>query len=49
VLKDRQRFFRRGSSGEGRDVLSSAEMNRYEARVSALAPDDLVAWLHMRR
>lgn len=46
VLKDRRRFFRRGTSGAGREVLSAAELDRYRARTEALAPPDLLAWLH---
>lgn len=37
VLKDPAAFFRRGSSGAGREVLSAEE---------TLAPQDLVSWLH---
>jgi hypothetical protein len=39
-------FFRRGTSGQWRDLLSDADLARYAARVRALASDDLVAWLH---
>jgi aryl sulfotransferase len=46
VLKDRAAFFRHGVSGEGRAMLSGEEMARYRARVAALAPPDLLAWLH---
>jgi hypothetical protein len=46
VLKDRSRFFRRGVSGTGREVLSAAELARYHARTARLAPADLLAWLH---
>jgi len=46
VLRDRQAFFRRGGSGAGRELLSAAELARYHARAAALAPDDLLAWLH---
>jgi aryl sulfotransferase len=46
VLKDRSRFFRRGSSGAGREVLSDAELARYRKRAAALAPPDLLRWLH---
>jgi len=45
VLADRARFFRRGSSGAGREVLTDDEYAHYRARVEQLAPDDLVAWL----
>jgi hypothetical protein len=46
ILKDRARFFRRGSSGAGREVLSPAEMDQYGARIGSLAAPDVVAWLH---
>ena len=46
ILHDRHRFFRRGTSGEGRTLLSADALARYHARVAALAPPDLPAWLH---
>jgi hypothetical protein len=46
VLKDRSAFFRRGTSGAGRELLGDAELGVYTARTSALAPADLLAWLH---
>jgi aryl sulfotransferase len=46
TLKDRARFFRRGSSGAGRELLSSDDLARYNARAAELAPADLLAWLH---
>jgi aryl sulfotransferase len=46
VLKDRAAFFRRGTSGAGLEVLTGDEVARYHSRVAALAPPDLVAWLH---
>lgn len=46
VLKDRDAFFRRGTSGAGRDVLSGAELAEYDRRSHELAPADLLAWLH---
>lgn len=46
VLKDPAAFFRRGSSGAGREVLSNEEFAEYEDRASALAPPDLITWLH---
>lgn len=46
VFKDPVAFFRRGSSGAGREVLSAADLARYDARVTALAPPDLLEWLH---
>lgn len=46
VLRDRAAFFRRGSSGERNEVLSTEDLSRYEARARNLATDDLLAWLH---
>ncbi|KAB1927348.1 sulfotransferase domain-containing protein [Micromonospora noduli] len=46
VLRDRQAFFRRGGSGQGRDLLDEAGLARYQQRVAALAPPDLLSWLH---
>jgi aryl sulfotransferase len=46
VLKSRAAFFRRGRSGAGREVLTPEEVARYHERVAALAPADLLAWLH---
>lgn len=46
VLKDRDAFFRRGTSGAGRDLLTGKDLARYRSRVAALAPPDLLAWLH---
>jgi aryl sulfotransferase len=46
VLKDPAAFFRRGTSGAGREALTAAELAEYERRAAELAPPDLVAWLH---
>lgn len=46
TLKDNAAFFRRGVSGEGRGLLTPAELARYLALVAGLAPADLLAWLH---
>jgi hypothetical protein len=46
VLKDSARFFRRGSPGEGREVLSTGEVEHYLERAATMAPPDLLAWLH---
>ncbi|MFG1953038.1 sulfotransferase domain-containing protein [Micromonospora sp. NPDC048830] len=46
VLKDRSAFFRRGGSGQGRELLDPAALARYRRRTAALAPPDLLAWLH---
>jgi hypothetical protein len=46
VLIDRARFFRRGTSGSGREELFAGELDRYRERASQLAPADLLQWLH---
>ncbi|HEX6420489.1 MAG TPA: sulfotransferase domain-containing protein [Acidimicrobiales bacterium] len=46
VLRDRDRFFRRGTSGAGRALLDTTQYARYVERAAALAPPDLLAWLH---
>jgi aryl sulfotransferase len=46
VLKDQRAFFRRGTSGSGRELLSADEYAGYLARVAELAPPDLLDWLH---
>ena len=46
VLRARGAFFRRGTSGAGRELLTDEEMARYHARTAQLAPSDLLAWLH---
>lgn len=48
VLKNPAAFFRRGTSGAGRELLTGAEFTRYLARVRQLAARDLLAWLHRR-
>ena len=49
VLKDHLSFFRQGRSGSGRDPLTAEEIGRYHRRAAALAPPDLLAWLHRGR
>lgn len=46
VLKDPHAFFRRGRSGAGVETLSPDEVAAYRRRVAALAPADMLAWLH---
>jgi aryl sulfotransferase len=46
VLKDRRAFFRRGTTGNGRELLSDQEYADYLCRAATLAPPDLLAWLH---
>ncbi len=46
VLKDRSTFFRLGTSGSGRALLTDAELEHYRSRTTELAPSDLLTWLH---
>lgn len=46
LFKDNAAFFRRGTSGAGREILDAQELAAYHARVAQLAPPDLIAWLH---
>jgi hypothetical protein len=46
ILKDRSAFFRRGSSGAGRELLTADDLARYDERAQELAPPDLLTWLH---
>lgn len=39
-------FFREGTSGGTAAVLTPAQLRRYHQRAEALAPPDLLAWLH---
>jgi aryl sulfotransferase len=46
VLKDQRAFFRRGTTGDGRELISDQEYADYLGRAAKLAPPDLLAWLH---
>jgi aryl sulfotransferase len=46
ILKDRAAFFRRGTSGAGRETLARDELARYRVRTAAMAPPEMLAWLH---
>ena len=46
IFKSNAAFFRRGTSGAGREVLSDEEIAAYQARVAQLAPPDMLSWLH---
>ncbi len=46
IIKDSRAFFRRGTSGAGREELSAAERADYLRRAARLAPPDLLRWLH---
>jgi aryl sulfotransferase len=49
ILKSNAAFFRRGTSGAGREVLSDEEITAYHVRAARLAPPDLLTWLHSPR
>lgn len=46
ILKSNAAFFRRGTSGEGRQILSDEEVAAYYACAAQLAPTDMLTWLH---
>jgi aryl sulfotransferase len=46
ILKRPADFFRRGTSGSGRELLTAQELGHYYARAAGLAPPDMLAWLH---
>src|SRR5215211_2925042 len=46
IVADAAVFFRRGTSGAGREILSSEEMASYDARAARLAPPEMIEWLH---
>ena len=46
ILVDHAKFFRRGTSGGGRALLTRAELAQYNARAAQLMPADLIDWLH---
>lgn len=46
VLKDRAAFFRRGTSGACRELLTVQELAHYHDRAAQFAPPDVLAWLH---
>jgi len=46
VLKSPAAFFRRGSSGAGRETLTAQELAHYYSRAAQLGSPDMLAWLH---
>ncbi|MEU5870593.1 sulfotransferase domain-containing protein [Glycomyces sp. NPDC047369] len=46
LMRSKDAFFRRGSSGAAAELLAPEELAAYEARVAGLIPEDLSAWLH---
>jgi hypothetical protein len=45
-MKDTNAFFRRGTSGSGRELLTPEEYAHYLDRAAGLAPPDLLTWLN---
>jgi hypothetical protein len=46
LLNDSRTFFRKGTSGSGRALLTTEELARYEERAAQLAAPELMSWLH---
>ena len=46
IFKSNAAFFRRGTSGAAREILTDGEISGYHARAAQLAPRCLLAWLH---
>jgi hypothetical protein len=45
VLRDPERFFRRGASGEGRTLIDATDYAHYERRIRDGVPAELASWL----
>jgi aryl sulfotransferase len=45
IFKSPAAFFRRGTSGSGRELLTDDQLARYHARTAQLAPPALLTWL----
>jgi aryl sulfotransferase len=46
LWRSNQNFFRSGTSGQWRDLLDPAAVDRYHKRVAGLASPELAEWLH---
>ena len=46
VLKSSAAFFRRGATGEVRELLTADEVNTYDEGIAALLPRDVAEWLN---
>jgi aryl sulfotransferase len=46
IFKSNTAFFRRGTSGAGREILTDDEIAIYHARAAQLAPPGMLTWLH---
>jgi aryl sulfotransferase len=49
VWVDRTQFFRRGMSGQWRELLDADDLRRYQDRVKELADPELVDWVHREK
>ena len=45
-FKSAEAFFRRGTSGAGHELLTEAELARYDRRAAELGSADMLHWLH---
>jgi hypothetical protein len=46
LWKDRAVFFNKGTSGQWKELLDDADLERYRARVDELTTSEIAAWLH---
>ena len=46
IFKSNAAFFRQGTSGAGREILSDEESTAYNTRIAQMAPPDMLTWLH---
>lgn len=46
IWKDDQSFFRKGTTGEWRELFDDADLAHYRSRVTQLATPEVAAWLH---
>jgi aryl sulfotransferase len=46
LWKDRAAFFNKGTSGQWKDLLDEADLERYRARIAELTTPETAAWLH---
>jgi aryl sulfotransferase len=46
IWKDRTAFFNKGTSGQWKDLLDDADLERYRARITELTTPEIAAWLH---
>lgn len=46
LWKDRTVFFNKGTSGQWKELLDDADLERYQARINELTTPEIAAWLH---